>query len=284
MKVAPEPGSKQYDPDFTSENNMTCRPRLHSVVTVSLLALAAVVSCGKATLGTNTKLPDGGGTGGSGGAAAGTGGNSGGTTGSGGSGGAGGAGGALGSNPCTRTGGTCVITNTPCPAGTMPDGVFPNMSGCQNIAEPGMVCCRPPDGGVDRSSDTSDSRVDSAPNQDLPADATLAVKCTATGGQIQSRLCCNAESDFPESCGFGSCACAPTSSHDVTACQCPAGTCYMRSRGCVGPDCTPGMDQTCNDNPVISSTHGRCIDTLGSGARCMCNPPYLLNPDTGRCL
>jgi hypothetical protein len=58
----------------------------------------------------------------------------------------------------------------------------------------------------------------------------------------------------------------------------------MRSRGCVGPDCTPGMDQTCNDNPVISSTHGRCIDMLGSGARCMCNPPYMLNPDTGRCL
>jgi hypothetical protein len=34
--------------------------------------------------------------------------------------------------------------------------------------------------------------------------------------------------------------------------------------GCVA--CTVGADQTCNDNPAISSLHGHCV-----AGRCSCN-------------
>jgi hypothetical protein len=45
------------------------------------------------------------------------------------------------------------------------------------------------------------------------------------------------------------------------------------------PACTVGMNQTCNDNPIISSIHGTCqVD--GS---CACGT-WGKNPETGRCL
>jgi hypothetical protein len=44
-------------------------------------------------------------------------------------------------NTCTASGGTCVITHDPCPAGTAPDGNRPDQSGCNQ--EPGEICCRP---------------------------------------------------------------------------------------------------------------------------------------------
>ena len=43
--------------------------------------------------------------------------------------------------------------------------------------------------------------------------------------------------------------------------------------------CTFGADQTCNDNPRLSSIHGRCTD---AGA-CACGDAGT-NPDSGRCL
>jgi hypothetical protein len=43
--------------------------------------------------------------------------------------------------------------------------------------------------------------------------------------------------------------------------------------------CTPGEDQTCNDDPNVSSTYGRCSDT----GTCTCMAGSTLNPDTGRC-
>lgn len=43
--------------------------------------------------------------------------------------------------------------------------------------------------------------------------------------------------------------------------------------------CEPGADQTCNDNPAISSLHGTCQPD-GS---CLCNPGVEKSPATGRC-
>jgi hypothetical protein len=43
--------------------------------------------------------------------------------------------------------------------------------------------------------------------------------------------------------------------------------------------CEPGVDQTCNDNPLISSLHGTCQDD----GTCLCNSGFTPNPDTGRC-
>jgi len=44
--------------------------------------------------------------------------------------------------------------------------------------------------------------------------------------------------------------------------------------------CEPGADQTCNDNPAISSLHGRCLPDR----TCECAEGVQKNPDTGRCL
>jgi hypothetical protein len=49
--------------------------------------------------------------------------------------------------------------------------------------------------------------------------------------------------------------------------------------GQTGAICTPGADQSCNDNPALSSIHGHCTD---AGA-CECGS-YVQNPDSGRCL
>jgi hypothetical protein len=44
--------------------------------------------------------------------------------------------------------------------------------------------------------------------------------------------------------------------------------------------CEPGRDQTCNDDPAISSLHGTCKPD-GS---CECAAGVEKNPATGRCL
>ncbi|HEY7376869.1 MAG TPA: hypothetical protein VIF57_32220 [Polyangia bacterium] len=47
----------------------------------------------------------------------------------------------------------------------------------------------------------------------------------------------------------------------------------------AGAVCTPGQDQTCNDNPIISSLRGRCTDA----GVCQCYGDAAVNPDSGRC-
>jgi len=43
--------------------------------------------------------------------------------------------------------------------------------------------------------------------------------------------------------------------------------------------CKPGSDQSCNDDPTISSLHGHCT----SDGICMCNSTFAKNPATGLC-
>ena len=43
--------------------------------------------------------------------------------------------------------------------------------------------------------------------------------------------------------------------------------------------CTPGADQTCNDNPAISSLHGHCTDA----GTCVCGNDAAPSPSSGRC-
>lgn len=56
--------------------------------------------------------------------------------------------------------------------------------------------------------------------------------CVATGGTVDSALCCLATEAFPDTCAVGACGCAPDSSHDVPVCSCPAG-CFDPALGCV---------------------------------------------------
>lgn len=46
-----------------------------------------------------------------------------------------------------------------------------------------------------------------------------------------------------------------------------------------GPVCTPGANQSCNDNPAVSSIHGTCTDA----GTCVCNNDASPNPTSGRC-
>jgi hypothetical protein len=45
------------------------------------------------------------------------------------------------------------------------------------------------------------------------------------------------------------------------------------------PVCEPGADQTCNDNPAISSLHGTCLPN----GTCECAEGIEKNAATGRC-
>jgi len=47
----------------------------------------------------------------------------------------------------------------------------------------------------------------------------------------------------------------------------------------VSANCTPGADQSCNDNPAISSLHGICR----ADGTCECRAGYSLNTETGKC-
>jgi hypothetical protein len=43
--------------------------------------------------------------------------------------------------------------------------------------------------------------------------------------------------------------------------------------------CTPGQDETCNDDPTINSLHGQCLPDHS----CACSIAPGLNPATGKC-
>jgi hypothetical protein len=107
--------------------------------------------------------------------------------------------------------------------------------------------------------------------------------CTSTGGTVDTQSCCSSVSDFRDTCttAVGACGCSPSNSITVSICVCPTPTCFMPGYGCVGPGstCTVGMDQTCNDNPVISSTHGRCVQN----GRCVCGS-FGMSATSGKCL
>ena len=47
----------------------------------------------------------------------------------------------------------------------------------------------------------------------------------------------------------------------------------------AAPICTPGQDQTCNDNPILSSLHGHCTDER----TCVCKNDAAPNTTSGRC-
>lgn len=50
--------------------------------------------------------------------------------------------------------------------------------------------------------------------------------CLASGGTVQTSLCCGAGADFPNLCAIGACGCAPQSSKDTKVCSCPKGMCF----------------------------------------------------------
>jgi len=111
----------------------------------------------------------------------------------------------------------------------------------------------------------------------------LSSQCTASGGTATTQSCCSSAAYFRDTCttAVGACGCSPSTSVTVDVCTCPNGGCFLPGAGCVGPasTCTVGMDQTCNDSPIISSIHGKCIP----GGRCLCTT-FALSATSGKCL
>ena len=56
--------------------------------------------------------------------------------------------------------------------------------------------------------------------------------CTSSGGTLALASCCESVDDFPNTCLVGACGCAPSNSHEVSACECPQGMCFDGTR-CV---------------------------------------------------
>jgi len=106
--------------------------------------------------------------------------------------------------------------------------------------------------------------------------------CETTGGSVRNTLCCMGSDDFPDNCPgkIGGCGCAPSASVEVMTCDCPDGGCFRPGVGCMGSACTPGQDQTCNDNAAISSLRGTCL----ANQTCECGVDSAKNPATGRCI
>ena len=98
--------------------------------------------------------------------------------------------------------------------------------------------------------------------------------------------CCAAFHHCAEDPGaqcYGGVSCAVT----MPACEGPYAVAYRSDcyEGCVArsdcaPVCTTGSDQSCNDNPIVSSLHGHCT----AAGQCQCGTGFTLNPNTGRCL
>ncbi|MHC4698702.1 MAG: hypothetical protein ACYTFA_18390, partial [Planctomycetota bacterium] len=57
-------------------------------------------------------------------------------------------------------------------------------------------------------------------------------ECVDSGGTVNTGLCCDAVSDFPNTCVTGACGCSPDNSHEVNVCYCGEGHCFDGTR-CV---------------------------------------------------
>jgi hypothetical protein len=102
------------------------------------------------------------------------------------------------------------------------------------------------------------------------------IQCAGSGGSGGGVNCALVGCAMPPPCATGCtevCGCCP----------CTDGTTngnLVCTGGCWAPPCTVGADQSCNDNPALSSLHGRCQ----ADGTCVCNGGFAMNPATGRCL
>lgn len=55
---------------------------------------------------------------------------------------------------------------------------------------------------------------------------TLENKCINSGGTVINKMCCNAVTDFPNTCLIGACGCSLENSHEMKVCECEEGKCW----------------------------------------------------------
>ena len=83
----------------------------------------------------------------------------------------------------------------------------------------------------------------------------LATSCEGSGGTVVTSTCCQAVESYPDTCLIGACGCAPDSSHEITACECPEGTCFD------GTECIPAE----HESPMLGDSDDLAAACESSG-------------------
>jgi hypothetical protein len=133
---------------------------------------------------------------------------------------------------CKCTGGNwdCRITDA---SGASCFGCFDGGSGGASTGGSSGSGGGPSTGGTSGSGGTSGAGGTTASGGSAGNAGGLGAECTATGGTVDSGLCCASASDFPDDCAIGACSCSPSNSHTVQRCTCPTGQCFKPGNGCV---------------------------------------------------
>ena len=185
----------------------------------------------------------------------------------------------------------CSLPNDPTPCSD-PGGCAPH--GAQCGANKTCVCLTP------NCTPGQDQTCNSDPTMNAllgHCDAFGACQCLAGSTKSSSTGKCElAESDLGGSNGQapdlgmgtsdGGAAVVCSLPNDPTPCSDPGGCapygaqCGVNNTcACVTPNCTPGQDQSCNNDPMMSALLGHC-DVF---AACQCLGGSTKNPTTGKC-
>jgi hypothetical protein len=131
--------------------------------------------------------------------------------------------------------------------------------------DPGYTCWLQPPGGYCLAGPPTACRA----SGECPA-GTL---CSPLPASQISGVCLLACTGDPDCRPGYQCAVVSLFPGDPGAPQSPGPVCWVK------PVCTPGADQTCNDNPAVSALLGVC---MGDGT-CACRPGAQRDPTTGKC-
>ena len=128
-----------------------------------------------------------------------------------------------------------VDTGTDVPADVIRDAGGADVPAMDAPSDDAPATDAPLDDATTADAPSDDVPATDAPATDLPAGDSgdaLALRCTLTGGTINTGLCCMSVGDFPNNCAVGACGCPPASSHTVRVCACPSGMCFNPATGC----------------------------------------------------
>jgi hypothetical protein len=146
-------------------------------------------------------------------------------------------------------------------------------SGAQAGSGGGRVCTP----GVDQTCN-ADSRI-TALEGHCNQDGTCACNTGYWTQYVSSVGKCGCPPTIPDSCDSDAvCSGLPTPCFGLLSCvnhKCVHSTEPQDGGAFV---CTPGMDQTCNDNLSVSSLWGKC----NQDGTCTCNSGFVINPSTGK--
>jgi hypothetical protein len=162
---------------------------------------------------------------------------------------------------------------------------FPSSDGCNSCGcTDGSVGCTTRACALDASVDVSLDAPTDGPANCFDANGNL-VACPTDEGIPDAGIPCSyqgkvypAGSTFPSYDGCNSCSCAGSQVVCTEKACADAGP-PIDATVDGPPACTPGADQTCNEDPTVNSLRGKCL----ADGTCACGT-NAVSPYTGRCL